>query len=277
MVTKSKTGEIVFSPPARFVKMPLRYDRAYGGHDKVAEAKHKNPFSVLAAYLQPPAEKVTHTPYRYLRNGVGKGFVIEDSDAALDALALPNLEDPQDRLTPSRLFVGAPQRWALMPLPWCTDWSSLATFPRFTYLGATPMMDLEGTVLHETRRSLVSDGFPRSAEVPPERRFSTRAFNAGSLGLQLEPFVAGAAGSIEFRLAHLHPERHRIAFHLPPDAPKIFVDGRDGKLLPTTPVLHHVVIEPDFDRVTVLWRGSAPARRRYAVEELMGMPLLVEW
>jgi hypothetical protein len=42
-------------------------------------------------------------------------------------------------------------------------------------------------------------------------------------------------------------------------------------------VLHHVVIEPDVDRVSVVWRGSAPALRRYMLEELLAMPLLVTW
>jgi hypothetical protein len=38
-----------------------------------------------------------------------------------------------------------------------------------------------------------------------------------------------------------------------------------------------VVFEPDAMRLSIVWRGSAPALRPYLPEELKSMPLRVEW
>ena len=45
---------------------------------------------------------------------------------------------------------------------------------------------------------------------------------------------------------------------------------------PTEPRLHTVLIEPDLERVTLVWCGSAPALRPYLPDELARMPLRVE-
>jgi hypothetical protein len=45
----------------------------------------------------------------------------------------------------------------------------------------------------------------------------------------------------------------------------------------TKPVIHTVEIEPDAMRVSVVWRGAAPALRPYMAEELAKMPMLVSW
>jgi hypothetical protein len=64
---------------------------------------------------------------------------------------------------------------------------------------------------------------------------------------------------------------------LPGERPVIYVDGRNGKMLETRPVLHSLRIEPFFKRVSLLWRGSGVAIRPYAAEELKTMPLHVSW
>jgi hypothetical protein len=43
------------------------------------------------------------------------------------------------------------------------------------------------------------------------------------------------------------------------------------------PVVHTVLIEPDEMRLSIVWRGNAPALRPYSDEELAKMPLKVEW
>jgi len=45
----------------------------------------------------------------------------------------------------------------------------------------------------------------------------------------------------------------------------------------TKPVMHTVEIEPDQHRLSIVWRGSARARRPYLPEELQQMPLFVGW
>jgi hypothetical protein len=54
-------------------------------------------------------------------------------------------------------------------------------------------------------------------------------------------------------------------------------DGRKGKLNPTEPVIHSVVLGPDDNTVTILWRGSAPALRPYFNQELDTMPFRARW
>jgi len=269
-------GRVVFSDPAPVQKVPLRYSHAYGGVDRVAEAKYGNPCEALKPHLSPMLKGWKHSPYRYPRNGVGKGFVIEATAEALDAITLPNLEDPADRLTPSRLAVRSPLAWPRMPLPWCTDWASMGSFPRYAYLGGCPEHEPLPDDFPEVRRGFLARGYPRRGG-PPEDIYSDWVFNAGSLGLQIGPITPATVGSLVFRLNHVHARRPQIAFRLPASAPVIRADGRNGKLLHTDPVLHHVVIEPDLDRVSVVWRGAAPALRRYIMDELVEMPLEVSW
>jgi len=271
----SATGQILFSPPTAFEKVPLLYNRAYGGVDKVAEANFGNPYAQILPYVSDHLKGSRHSPYRYPRNGVGRGYLIEPSADALEALMLPNIEDPEDLLSPGRLAVGSTRRWPHMPLPWGTDWLSLACFPRIGFLGGTTDYEPFQGDFPEVRRGFIPQGYPRRGT--QNEMWHDRARNAGSLGLQLGPFTTQTIGDLEFRLANLHPRQPQLSFRLPKGGPRIMVDGRNGKLVPTEPVLHHIVIEPDLDRVSVLWRGSAPAVRRYTLEELLAMPLLVSW
>jgi hypothetical protein len=63
--------------PAEFVKMPLTYDRAFGGIDKTAG---------IVGNRKPWCE----------RNYLGKGFCAARTVAAIDKTPLPNIEDPDD-------------------------------------------------------------------------------------------------------------------------------------------------------------------------------------
>jgi hypothetical protein len=66
--------------PADFVKMPLTYDRAFGGIDKTASLRPREP------HFKPWCE----------RNYLGKGFCGARTVAAIDKTPLPNIEDPDD-------------------------------------------------------------------------------------------------------------------------------------------------------------------------------------
>jgi hypothetical protein len=63
--------------PAEFVKMPLTYDRAFGGIDKTAG---------IVGNRKPWCE----------RNYLGKGFCGARTVASIDKTPLPNIEDPDD-------------------------------------------------------------------------------------------------------------------------------------------------------------------------------------
>jgi len=78
-------------------------------------------------------------------------------------------------------------------------------------------------------------------------------------------------------LVNLHPKRESVRFRLPKEKPRMWVDGRNGKMLATQPVMHSLIIEPDEDRLSIVWRGSGPALRPYLDKEIDGMPFIVEW
>ena len=107
----------VFEDPVPFTEIDLRYEHAYGGVDAVFD-----PSGV----------------YAYPRNPVGRGFVVEPCEAAIEGLLLPNLEDPNDPLTPERLVVGAFEHWDQQPMPQGFGWFAKHWQPRILLAGRMP-------------------------------------------------------------------------------------------------------------------------------------------
>jgi hypothetical protein len=270
-VTASATGRLLFSEPERIERIPLGYDRAYGGIDRVARETRPDPLAALKAYVQPSLNLDVATPFAYPRNFAGVGYLIEASPAAVERLVLPNLEDPLDRLTPERLVVGEPGRWPLMPIPHSFDWTDPGTFPRMTYMGIVHDHDrFTGPVAEAARGYAPADVM---VSRPVGDKASDRWANGASLGLQLPHLTGGE----ELWLGGLHPRRPVWRFRLPGNRPDIRTDGRNGRLTATGPVIQTVDVQPDLDRVSIVWRGAAPALRPYTADELAKMPLYVRW
>lgn len=270
--TRAADGRLLFSSPTRFERMALGYDRAYGGWDEAAERRYGHPWAALAPYLQAGTDLAAYSPFVYPRNRHGRGYLLEATTEALEALLLPNLEDPADRLTPERLVVGDPRRWHEMPLPACTTWVPPSYFGRGAFLGMIPFWQPLPDALPEFARAFL----PREVaqiDLAAGDPLCVRYTNGASLGLQVPHVRPGDV----LTLRNLHPTAPGLAITLPDDAPKISVDGRKGKLLATAPVIHHVEIEPDAQRLSIVWRGHAPALRPYLPEELGTMPFRVEW
>ncbi|HSR43097.1 MAG TPA: DUF2169 domain-containing protein, partial [Longimicrobiales bacterium] len=108
-------GSLAFTPPEEFEAMPLRYENAYGGRDEpfeerlASEVEETTPAEDLRRAR--PSFEATFAeghPLAYPRNRFGKGYVIEDRRELIEGRELPNLERPDDRLTPERLVVGHP-------------------------------------------------------------------------------------------------------------------------------------------------------------------------
>ena len=159
-----------------------------------------------------------------------------------------------------------------MPIPAGTTWVSPSYFGRGVFGGMVPFWKPLPDTLPEFTRGLL----PREvAEVDlfAGSPLCRRMANGASLGLAV-PHVAQGT---RIRLTHLHPRIQDLVITLPGGTPRIAIDGREGALLPTEPVVHHVEIEPDLDRVSIVWRGAGPARRAYHPTELARMPFRVEW
>lgn len=269
-------GDIVFANPEPFERIPLSYENAYGGRDLAAEKRHGNPYEFLRPFLQYNLDVSLASPYLYPRNPVGKGFLVEKSDDGVEGLVLPNLEDPRFPLTPSRLVIGSPEHWPWAPLPQSFDWLGHGCFPRMAFLGLIPAHAKLAAPIPEEIYQYVSEGIlsrtdGRASAISNADPF--RFANGASLGLQL-PSISP---NDEITLCNLHPSIARWTIRLPSVRPRIWTDGRNGRLQPTEPVLQTIYLEPDQSRVSVIWRGSAPALRPYRPDELAVMPLKVQW
>jgi hypothetical protein len=270
-VERDASGRPAFTPPEPVDAVPLLYTHAYGGRDRASEDRHGNPFIEMfgeEARHYPDLARIS--PWEYPRNPAGRGYLVEWHGDA-EGTPLPNLEDPWDPLTPDRLLAGEPGRWTRMPLPRGTGWLDYGWFPRVACFGIVPpFAPLPGPV-EEVRRGWAPEDV---MEMPrPTHAGVLQGMAGASLGLQL-PFLAGGEW---VQLDSLHPEQEKVAFQLPDDRPGIWTDGRKGRFQPTHPVLHTIFVEPDEDRVSLVWAGSAPALRPYSAEELEAMPLHVEW
>jgi hypothetical protein len=204
----------------------------------------------------------------------GRGYLLERTPQAVEALALPNIEDPHDPITKRDIDVVNVKNWPRMPLPWGTNWLHPAFFPRVAYLGASRQFGKFEGPWPEVKRGFADEGWPKFGAV--EEVMDVRFYNGGSLGMQF-PQLQGTLSGIELRLSGLHKSRRDFCFRLPDKPPTISVDGRNKTLKETVPVVHHVVVRPDDDQVHVVWRGRATCWRPYTGEELERMPYRVDW
>jgi len=270
-------GRLLFSAPNISERVPLSYAFAYGGRDTLAEATHGNPVELLKPYLPPetdPAAIDAASPFVYPRNPAGRGYLVEATKQAVDALALPNLEHPEDLLTPKRLAAGETGRWPLQPAPASLGWLDYGAFPRAAWLG---MLADHEEGLDPRRVGEIRLGYCKSdilVEKDPPDPLTFEGANGASLGLRVPHLKGGET----IELLNVSPKREAIRLRLPAEPPKLWIDGRESNLLATAPpVIHSVVIEPDKQLFTIVWCGSAPARRPYLSDELKTMPFAAEW
>jgi hypothetical protein len=273
--TLDRTGRTLFSKPTVVAHVPLSYEFAFGGRDRVAEAKHGNLVDDIREYFsasEVPSEVLDEaSPFSYPRNPYGRGYLVESTKEALEGLALPNLEFPGDqRLTPDNMVAGTVDAWPRLPLPASLSWLDYASFPRLAWLGVVPehQSTTKPRDLPEVRLGHAAPDILENDDRP-----SVEAANGASLGLRL-PYLASGE-SVE--LVNLHPKGESVRFRLPKEKPRMWVDGRNGKMLATQPVIHSLIIEPDENRLSIVWRGSGPALRPYLDKEIDGMPFIVEW
>ena len=218
-----------FTDPVPFTEMEIRYERAYGGQDL-----RSNP----------------DLPFYYPRNQMGKGIAVKNIREVIDGLALPNLEDPQDILTPERVVLGERDRWNRQPLPQGFGWYQRTWYPRCSFVGSVPGdVDLDEP-MREELLGLVPKGqiaLARQFKLPS---FDVRFNNGASPGLIL-PFLTGGE---PIKLLNLTPEG-QLGFFLPKETPRIMLDIGFGEN-ELKPVLHTVCVRLAERQVDLLWRGA---------------------
>lgn len=268
---RSAYGGVHFSDPEPFDRMPLQYDRAYGGYDAGSEATQPNLFDLLAPGLSPGTDPKMYSRCCYPRNRHGRGYLLAGSSTPIDAVSLPNIEDPADLLHPDRLVVPEPLAWWRQPVPAGTSWLHPGYLARCAYLGVRPFFQPLPEELPEFARGYLPEGL-RRVDVMGGDPLVFGVQSGASLGLQL----SGVTGGSVIRLIGMHPELREVDVVVPAQPTMIVrTRWRSAEVAPT--VLHHVELHPDDGLYTVVWRGAVEAQRGLLPEELEALPFSVEW
>jgi hypothetical protein len=218
-----------FTDPEPFLEMEIRYDRAYGGRDE---------------------KSLPNTPFLYPRNFMGTGVVLRNVKEAVEGMALPNIEDPQEPIVAERLFIEEPERWHLQPLPQGFGWLQREWYPRCAWLGAFPSFLDPGTVTTEERMGLVPKDHVAQAKQSRLAPMAAQFANGASIGMVFPDLQ----GDETVSLGGLTPDGH-VKFSLPGDTPKVGLDLGSG-MQALSPQLHTVSIRPDDQELDLIWRGA---------------------
>ncbi len=224
---------LAFTEPEPFSEMPLDFSRAYGGQD----VKSDPGFA-----------------WSYLKNPVGRGFVVKNTPQAIQDLLLPNLEDPQRLLTPQTLAIGKYEKWSTGPEPIAFGCINKNSHPRFTLAGLPP----EEWMKSEADRQRALHAAPevgtplarQPSQVPP--MLNPLFFNGAAPGMRF-PYLQGDES---IKLAFMDPAHPQFAFNLPGSKPKAWMDVGEGPE-EMAMVLHTVVIYKETNQVALTWRGCA--------------------
>jgi len=262
----------LFTHPEPYETLPIRYDRAYGGQDVTALKRSTDQIERLFSSVRPEWELETTSPFHYPRNPSGKGFILDGDRESMEGLTLPNLEWPDDRLTPERLTIGDLKNWIAAPLPASFDWYDQANFPRLGYLGTIADYNLPKTGVPEVQKGYAA------ADLMVERSILKQQFHPW--------FVQGATPGLSvnelrpdtvFTLINLSPEEPQHMVRLPGEVPHVKVTLPKRKTLSMKPFLSTVVLQPDDGRVVTVWSCRAEVHRPYAAPEFPYLPYEVTW
>jgi len=196
--------------PVPFDKMPLIYEKAFGGKDD----SH--------------SDKFMHKTEQ--RNPVGTGFCISGNKQKLEGMPLPNLEDPnvlikswKDKPTPTGFgFIGS-------------DW-----MPRKQYVGT------------------YDAGWLKSKCPLLPNDFDDKFFNNANPGLTSSEYLEGGE---PVKVLNASKDGD-LSFNLPQTCIEIsmWIKGEKKKHVPN---LDTVIIEPDEQRVIMLWRATIQCNRDF--------------
>jgi hypothetical protein len=235
-------GKPRLGAPEPFAEMPVTYENAYGGADQRVPVK-EGPLTVGdLERLQ------SDHPGLYPRNPLGKGYVVLRDP--VEGVELPNLEDPDDLLTPERLIVNDPALWHRQPLPMGFEYTNPLMFPRFVYLGLdawfTPPQDAS---LAEVRRAWLPPDFRRlfGAGVDPTQSAPPPYYQEASLGMVFPSLPPGTPIVVR----GMHRDEPELQFALPVE-PRMAIE-MDGQRQDLKPQLCNVLIEPALARVSLVY------------------------
>ena len=221
----------VFSEPAVLSDLELRYEFAYGGVDIYSDIR---------------------VPFPYLRNPLGRGFAVKNTEKTIQGLALPYIEDPDNPLTPELLCCEDFTAWEQQPMPAGLGWLPKTWLPRAQFAGVMPGDRAVEQELRQAYTELVPSEHREMYAKTQLPDMDFRFFNGASSGLTF-PYLKGDE---MIKTANLTPQG-QCHFYLPGEQPKIGLDIGEGLYEPEV-VLHTVMIRMEDKQVDMVWRGAVP-------------------
>ncbi len=264
-------GRLTFTDPELFETMPIRYDRAYGGFDRIGLERRGDWLADSFRDVRPEWGLDANTPFHYPRNPAGKGFLVSADRDSAEGVPAPNLDFPFDPVTPERMAVGDPLRWPTAPVPASFDWQHQAWFPRIAHLGVVPE-HASGSVFQEVEWRWCSAGI-LSQDSILQLHYDPGFLQAASAGL----VVADLGPGERLRFRNLFPQRPEMEIHLPGLVPRVTLYPKWRGPLPTTPHLNSLVVRPDEGLAVLVWSARTPVHRRFAGPELESTPFELVW
>jgi hypothetical protein len=258
-------GQLRFGEAEPFEVLPLTWDRAYGGRDAHAEDRLHPKKSTFTPRAEAPRGAIA-----YPRNPAGRGFFLDLDRERLEGALLPNLEDPEDAVTPEGLLAKSALDWFDRPIAACygpVDWMS---FPRVAlWLGAAHDPPARPSIEVRTGALRLEDLRDRPLGAPPE----PRVYNCAPAGLSGVRLQGGEPVSVW----NMHARHEVWECHLPGERPRLWVSPPGCGMMEMTPTLQTVLVEPELDRVTLTWSGTLEVAAPFPAALCCEMTRVVKW
>jgi hypothetical protein len=103
--------------------------------------------------------------------------------------------------------------------------------------------------------------------------FDIRGLQSAAPGMRWNSIAPGT----DVELRNLHPRLGSWRFRLPPRPPRMFVRLTGHEPVTLEPAIKTIVIEPDHDRMTLLWIGEAPLDLPFEPAQLDKLEHAVLW
>jgi len=244
-------GGMYLSEPEPFTEMPVRYDKAYGGTDELAESRLADPEELAFLREVSGDEDEEMSEYSYPRNPAGKGYLIDPD--GLDGLAWPNLEWSTDLLDVERV-VAPLKKWGHRPYPAAFDWFQHGWFPRVAFFGEFP----------DTFDDLIPDP-EKSLGILPENLGSINLFERpkGGFAQGAHPFLSRQrfVGDEQIRVSAMSPDGRDTLVQLPDLRPEILVRALSEPEIASHVSIDLILLDTERSELVMVWRGSLLAPR----------------
>jgi hypothetical protein len=250
---RDTSGRLRFGDAKPVDEVLLDWTCSYGGIDATALARHGDPLQGARKEMDKPYNP-RFGRYAYPRNRAGKGYLIEATNEALEACALPNVEEPLQRLSPEGLAIGHHDRWPSGPPVAAVGWLSYGNFPRSAMLAMPTLYD--ATACPPASFFEVKGRVMNAASIEPVmaigKRFDLRVAQQSALGMRTPNVAPGAAVSI----AGAHPKHTTWEFTLAHETPLLALQMPGTKPIGLEAKIRTVYLQPELDRVSIVWVGE---------------------